>query len=258
MIRFLVTDLDGTLLRSDKSISDYSISVLRQCRKDGILIAFATARSLPSAAHYLTRFMPDVFIGYGGAFTMEKGKITRQFPLPFQTVSCLLRCFAIYPQVTVIHANRQDITLTNLKTEAAKDPAHYRYTDFAHIPPDNYLKISVRCSDPDVVTQIVKQFPECRLQIYSGENFYTFSHIGATKWNALKKVAASYSVGFSEISAFGDDQNDLEMIQNCGYGVATENAIPEVKHVARFSCPSNDDDGVAKWIENAHLLKNSI
>ena len=58
MIRFLAIDLDGTLLRSDKSISDYSISVLRQCRKEGILAAFATARSLPSAQSYLSRFMP--------------------------------------------------------------------------------------------------------------------------------------------------------------------------------------------------------
>ena len=72
MIRLLVTDLDGTLLRPDKTISDYTVSVLQRCRNAGILTAFATARSLPSAAPYLSRFLPDVFIGYGGAFTMEK------------------------------------------------------------------------------------------------------------------------------------------------------------------------------------------
>ena len=255
MIRFLATDLDNTLLRSDKSISDYSISVLQQCRKEGILIAFATARSLPSAQPYLSRFMPDVFIGYGGAFTMEKGKITRQCPLQFQTVGRLLRCCAMYPQVAVIHANRQDITLTNLKTEAIEDPTHYCYMDFADIPPDNYFKISVRCSDPDAVIQIANQNSECRLQIYAEENFYTFSHISATKWNALKKVAASYSVRLYEIAAFGNDQNDLEMIQNCGYGIAMKNAISGVKHAARFSCLTNDNDGVAKWIENFLLFK---
>ena len=255
MIRFLVTDLDGTLLRSDKSISDYSISILQQCRENGILTAFATARSLPSAAPYLSRFMPDAFIGYGGAFTMVKGKLTEQFALPFETVERFLKCCAIDPRIAVIHVNRQDITLTNLKTEAAKDPAHYCYTDFAHIPPDHYLKMSVRCSEPNAIAQIAKKFPECRLQVYSGEDFYTFYYIGATKWNALKKVAASYSVCFSEIAAFGDDQNDLEMIQNCGYGVATENAIPEVKRMARFSCPSNDNDGVAKWIEKFLLIQ---
>ena len=255
MIRLLVTDLDGTLLRPDKTISDYTVSVLQRCRNAGILTAFATARSLPSAAPYLSRFLPDVFIGYGGAFTMEKGSITGQFALPLQTVERLLRCCAIYPQVAVIHANRQDITLTNWKAEADKDPAHYRYTDFSVLSPDAYFKISVRCSDPDVVTRIAGQFPECRLQLYSGENFYTFCHAGATKWNALKRAAASHGVCFSEIAAFGDDQNDLEVIQNCGYGVAMENAIPEVKHAARFSCPSNAHDGVARWTENVLFKK---
>lgn len=258
MIRLLVTDLDGTLLNSHKSISDYTVSVLQQCRDAGILTAFATARSLPGAAPYLSRFQPDVFIGYGGALTMENGKITNQFPLPFQTVQHLLKYCLTFPQITAIHANCQEITLTNSETEASKDPAHYRYANFTLIPATDYFKISVRCSDPNVVKQIANYFSECRMQSFSGENFYTFAPIEATKWNALKAVASSHSVLFTEIAAFGDDQNDLEMLQNCCYGVAMENAIPEVRQAARFSCPSNDEDGVAKWIEASHLFKDLI
>lgn len=51
------------------------------------------------------------------------------------------------------------------------------------------------------------------------------------------------------IAAFGDDMNDLEMVRNCGIGVAVRNAVEEVKRSADYICGSNDDDGVAKWIE---------
>jgi hydroxymethylpyrimidine pyrophosphatase-like HAD family hydrolase len=49
--------------------------------------------------------------------------------------------------------------------------------------------------------------------------------------------------------SFGDDKNDLEMIKRCGIGVAVENALDEVKNVAKYVCKSNNDDGVARWLE---------
>ena len=55
------------------------------------------------------------------------------------------------------------------------------------------------------------------------------------------------------VVAFGDDINDLEMIKNCGVGVAVENGIEEVKSVAKFICDISDNDGVAKWLEERVL-----
>ena len=54
--------------------------------------------------------------------------------------------------------------------------------------------------------------------------------------------------------AFGDDMNDLEMIKNCGTGVAVENALDEIKNVAKYICGTNNDDGVAKWLEKYMLF----
>lgn len=53
----------------------------------------------------------------------------------------------------------------------------------------------------------------------------------------------------SEIVAFGDDLNDIDMLTECGYGIAVDNAVQEVKKIADFICESNDNDGVAKYIE---------
>jgi HAD superfamily hydrolase (TIGR01484 family) len=72
----------------------------------------------------------------------------------------------------------------------------------------------------------------------------------AVKANAVKLLVERYGYDMREIIAFGDDFNDVEMIKQCGIGVAVSNAIGEAKAAADFICGSNDEDGVAKWIED--------
>ena len=69
------------------------------------------------------------------------------------------------------------------------------------------------------------------------------------KWNAIKAVSDFYNINTDMLVAFGDDKNDLEMIKNCGIGVAVKNALDEVKNVAKYICETNNNDGVAKWLE---------
>jgi hydroxymethylpyrimidine pyrophosphatase-like HAD family hydrolase len=71
----------------------------------------------------------------------------------------------------------------------------------------------------------------------------------ATKWNATRLLAGERQIKNSDIVCFGDDYNDIEMLKNCGVGVAVSNALNEVKAVADYVCGSNDEDGVAKWLE---------
>ena len=65
--KLLLFDLDGTLLRSDKSISERTLSALKQCRKRGILIGVSTSRSEQNSMTFLNELMPDILISSGGA-----------------------------------------------------------------------------------------------------------------------------------------------------------------------------------------------
>ena len=56
-----------------------------------------------------------------------------------------------------------------------------------------------------------------------------------------------------QIASFGDDFNDIGMLKLCGKGIAMQNAITEVKKIANDVCLSNENDGVAKWIESKLL-----
>jgi hydroxymethylpyrimidine pyrophosphatase-like HAD family hydrolase len=71
----------------------------------------------------------------------------------------------------------------------------------------------------------------------------------ARKQNAIKEIAKHFGLTLFEIAAFGDDYNDIEMLRECGFGVAVANAIDEVKAAANYVCGDCDNDGVAKWLE---------
>ena len=81
-------------------------------------------------------------------------------------------------------------------------------------------------------------------------------NINGKKMNAIEIISKNQKVSLSEIIAFGDDYNDIEMIKKCGIGVAMENGIDEIKSIAKYICGKNNNDGVGKWIEE-NVLKNS-
>jgi hydroxymethylpyrimidine pyrophosphatase-like HAD family hydrolase len=70
-----------------------------------------------------------------------------------------------------------------------------------------------------------------------------------TKASGIKYIADYFSISLSEVAAFGDDYNDVDMLRECGAGVAMSNAIDECKAAADYICGDCDDDGVARWLE---------
>lgn len=73
--------------------------------------------------------------------------------------------------------------------------------------------------------------------------------VGNSKGNGLKKLLAYMNIPFENVLAIGDGENDIEMIQMAGIGVAMGNAIPKLKEVANYVAASNDEDGVAEAVE---------
>ena len=143
-IKMIVLDLDGTLLRDDKTISDITIAALQKCRAANIIVAIATARFWIAAEKFIDILQPDYEITADGA---------------------------------IIH------------------------------------------------------------------------HGDAALWEDVMALSDSMRIPLKEIAAFGDDENDIAMLRACGTGIAMGNAIDEVKAVADYVCASNEEDGVAKWLE---------
>ena len=254
----IITDLDNTLLRNNKSISEYTLSVLNKCRQKGIIIAFATARSVQASSRFLTQFRPDVFIGYGGSLVLAGEKIIGHFDIPPEISGQLIKDSMAAPEVSSIFAINESVALTNnLDDMPDTDFTHYEYSDFSEKYNYRYLKISLVSSSQTVVEKIAAKYPMCDMLRYTGENLYRFANREAGKWNAVKIAAAHYNISTDTMVAFGDDVNDLEMVANCGISVAVENAVRAVKAAAKQICGSNDNDGVAHWLEKNVLNQDT-
>ncbi|MDR1464198.1 MAG: HAD family hydrolase [Oscillospiraceae bacterium] len=251
-IRMIVTDLDRTLLRSDKSLSDFTAEILLRCRAHGIKVVFATARSEASAQRFTDAIQPDAVISNGGALARSDGKTIYDCPLPAATANRLLRRCAADSGVGWITIE----TVTEYLVNHPIDPADSGWLDYRHARPVDFTretigpayKIVIACADERRVRTIADAFPDVDLLRFAGEDWFRLAHRKATKWAAVQAVSAHFGVPISAVAAFGDDYNDVEMLRGCGFGVAVANAIPEAKAAAKFACGSNDADGVAQWL----------
>ena len=100
-----------------------------------------------------------------------------------------------------------------------------------------------------------KELPELEVLImqdsFKDNQWIEMTMKGVSKYSAIKNLASYLGIQNEEIIAFGDGRNDIDMIKNCGYGVALENALPEVKAVAKdVTSYSHDQDGVIRYLES--------
>lgn len=247
-IKMILTDLDGTLICSDGSISERTKLVLKRCQNYGIYIVIATARYCIGAERYIEKIQPDYEITTDGTLIHRHGE---------QIYSCNLE---IEDTNQIVH----DILARDDKTEITVATGRQVFWNSKHISESEKLHKAVYCDYQKPLScqanKIVAELPNyetaleiankyhCRLQSYRGENWYAFLPEKAGKVQAIRELARILDISLNEIAAFGDDKNDMEMLKLCGIGVAVNNAVPDVKEIADYITLSNDENGVAEWL----------
>jgi Cof subfamily protein (haloacid dehalogenase superfamily) len=250
-IQMIVTDLDRSLLHSDKTISEYTKDILKECKMKNIIIVFATARTIRSTKSYVNGIEPMAIIYHNGAIIEADQEIIGTYKISHLKTKRLLKAIEKnYPEST-LSTEIHDILYTNFDLDTKLE---YKKIDFDKLPEIDAEKIIIGNISIEEIKEIRKYIDnDLYLEINDGR-FGFIMNKKASKWNGIKKLSKHYKIGIKNIISFGDDLNDLEMIKNCGVGVAMENGIEEVKETAAYICKNNDADGIAKWIEE-NLLK---
>lgn len=249
IIEFIVTDLDNTLLNKRKEVSGYSAEVLKKCQDQGIPIVFATARPERATRNIQKSVQPDYIIANNGATIIHKGTVLDNKVIAPDIIEKLLLNLRMLADVTHITVEAGDCLYTNFSA-VPWDNENWNpvYHDF-QIPPGKPIpKISVECRDAQVVRDLISEFPNLHIYHNSGENWLQIMHRDATKMKAIRYISPRLHIPVENIVAFGDDFNDVDMINHCGTGIAVANANEAAKRVADHICPANNDDGVAKWL----------
>lgn len=252
-IKTIIVDLDRTLLRTDKTLSSYTIEVLRECRKNGMRIMVATARPLRTAKQYCEILDADTVVVSNGARVICGSQRT-EFGICQQSAIYLLNTLNRHPSL-LITLETGDIAYSN------KPIADYETIisdDLVSIAEaESVLKILVRLDDEETLAFVKENLTKDLHYTIANGHLIQIMNKAATKWNGIKAMLDISNCSPEETAYFGDDHDDIEPIKMCGLGVAVSNAINEVKAVADYVAESNDADGVARFIEQM-LLQGMI
>lgn len=249
-MELLLFDLDGTLLTSQKTISEKTKLTLNKCREKNILLGFSTSRGYINILPYIDAVNPDVIICNGGAAVYYHNKLlhTESFSLD-ETHRILSAAYSVCGEKCEITLDTLDKVFWNRTTDKSTNyMPDSLYDDFKNFP-ESALKICVQTEDAEAAEKIASVISECDYLPFSDIPWYKFSPSKATKETAIKFISDFLSVPVENITAFGDDFNDMGMLRLCGTGVAMGNAIVQLKQIADETTVTNDEDGVAVYLE---------
>lgn len=249
-IRMVATDLDRTLLRKDRTLSEYTVAVFRRCREKGLKIAFATSRPMSAVVNFdfCTRIAPDAATYHGGAAVYAGGVRVERNGIPPETVHRILS--SAYREMGVKLAVEVDNkfygNFVPLDMWPNIEVNLIDFDDLPMIPADKIVFTDLR---PAVIESISRILPEGLYLETSEDKIGMIMNRNATKAKGVARIAEYFGIALSDIVAFGDDYNDIGMLRECGVGVAVANGIDEAKAAADEVCEDNDSDGVAKWLD---------
>ncbi len=247
--KMIVTDLDGTLLRNDKTISPYTIKTIAKLRQSGHKFVVATARPLRAAKKFLESMEIDAGIYHNGALLYRgKNKIdSYQIDHAHDVIHSILN---LNPSAFVA-AEVDDILYSNFAAERLWPGTDYTLTqsDFSEICGKKADKIIVEVNSLEDMEKYKSVLTD-DLYIQISENIIgMIMKKAAAKSNGIQYLASEFGIGTENIIAFGDDYNDIDMLQTAGIGICVKNGLDIVKNHADAICGSKEEDGVAKWLE---------
>ena len=257
MVRLILMDLDETLLRSDKTISEYSAGVLKRCQEAGVLVGFCTARGEYNCQTFIQQIGPDCVVSSGGALVRYRGQTVYSSTMTADEASALLTTAQRLAPGCLISADGVDNHYRNVRLpeHVVRSWGEIHFTDFVDFHEPVY-RICIHLPDPSLARQIAGAVEDCDTLPFSGDSWYKFSKSGGTKENGARQLGLALGIPPSDMIAFGDDFSDAGMLRLCGTGVAMGNAIESVKQAADAVTDTNDRDGVARFLEQ-HILSRS-
>ena len=267
-----ITDLDGTFLRSDETLSPFSADIAARITAQGDVFSYATGRSLVSASSVtgaLDAQCPVVV--YNGTFIMNSrtGEVLHSNTFTDEACTAIRVVLDEHGANPLVFAfvdgaermswlrGAETLASTVFLDRREGDPRR-RPVDTAEELYEGEMFCFTFSHSEEAMRGVCKVFEnspyaECLYlrDIYSGDYWCELMHPQAGKANAVRELARITDCG--KIVCFGDNANDISMFEIADEAYAVSNAVSELKALATGVIGSNDDDAVARW-----LLENAI
>ena len=254
-ISVIAVDLDGTLLRSDGTVSPRTLQVLQRCSEASYRIVIATGRRPASVATVLPPELPaEAWVCYNGCQVQVDGLVIHEELLHPQDSRRIAEWVgARWPQLTIYAEVDGQVFVS-------KDPGMgfpYQVADISQIVSRRVVAMWLGLASVGDAELLQANLPPgCRVVVTGQGEWAAIMPRSASKAAGLELLLRTWGLSLYNAIAFGDEMNDLELVAESGIGVAMGNAVPEIKQVADRVTLTNDEDGVAVVLEE--LLRGGL
>lgn len=269
-VTMVVADLDGTLLHDgetfeDRFLTQRSIDSINRMHDAGIKFVVETARPVSTGYSFVQKLPVDAVAYLNGALldfnpassdydmltspTLPKDGHLQK--IGFSSKRACEVCKYLLEELPDMEVGivMDDVRYTNFDVTKYWKTQTWRYTDFDDVPDGTADKL-ILFPNEEQWKRVGRLIPD-DFDVYISEgSLWMLMNPQANKEHALSILADRMSTTLSRTVSFGDDLVDIAMLRESGRGVAVANANPDVLKIADEICPSNNDDGVAQWVEN--------
>ena len=269
-IKLIALDLDGTLLTTDKKLTDRTKEVLKAARDRGIKIVLTTGRPLKAMDFFLHELGTDgqedeyTITFNGGLVQKNTGEILDKTVFSIDDVARL------YEETEKLGLPLDAISEgTVYQIQSDQESLYAKFNPALTFVPVAFEDLSSHMTYNKCVTAFAQEPLDEAIQQISPELFDQYeifksrelllewSPKNVHKATGLAKLIKHLGIDQSQVMACGDEANDLSMIEWAGLGVAMQNAVPAVKAVANVITPMTNDEEAVAWAIEEYVLKEN-
>lgn len=277
-IKAVFFDIDGTLLNDNKRVEKATVLAIKNLKEQGILVGVATGRGPGFVQPFMDNLGLDFAVTYNGQYIFTRDKILYQNQLPKSLIYRVIRYAGDKKReislgtasglvgsglIEMGTSTFGQIVSRLVPQKLTKTVENSFKKIIRRIKPQNmdYLKTIMR----EPVFQIVlvategesqklrDKFPQITITRSSPYSIDLISH-GQSKIKGIERVGDIFDFDLDEVMAFGDSENDTEMLTGVGISVAMGNGQDELKSIADYTTDSNNRDGISKALAHHGLI----
>jgi Cof subfamily protein (haloacid dehalogenase superfamily) len=263
-IKLIIFDIDGTLIKVGQDrIEDSAVAAIRAVKAKGIKVLVATGRTLYFVNPHVREVVDsDYFVTINGHCLMDRsGNILLRQDLPVDAVDrlhafCVMNDIAIgmkcsdaiyvthnFQKYYDVYSEGKDVR--SIILDDTKNADHYRTVE---APMGLFL-----VGDQQLIRTNAYLFPEFTFSPVKSDCYDVYGH-DVNKTKIIEDVLRRLNIRWDQVMAFGDGENDIDMLRKAGYGVAMGNATPNVRKCADFVTKNVDEGGIACALQHYGIL----
>ncbi|WP_105901163.1 Cof-type HAD-IIB family hydrolase [Vibrio gangliei] len=255
-IKFVATDMDGTLLDENGQLAPAFYPVFEKLDANRVMFAAASGRQYYSLMDTFEPIKDRMyFIAENGTLVMHQGQELYSCTIPKAEAADIVKQARLIDGAHLVLCGKKSAYIETQDPQALEEFAKYyqrcEFVEDVLTVDDDFIKIAI-ChfggTEQLVYPTINQHFGQSHQVVVSAKIWLDVMNATASKGAAIKHLQNTLGFSYEQTMSFGDYFNDAEMLKESYYSYAMENAHPEVKKLARFIAPSNQDAGVLKVI----------